>query len=78
MVDAWTGVILPKPMEAIASKIHSANGGVRASQALGSFFGGSGPMVLSVAVFSGEMLEYKIPVELIDKKAACICTLVPY
>jgi hypothetical protein len=38
MVEACTGVILPNPMAAMASKIHSARGGVRASQALGSVF----------------------------------------
>ena len=38
IVDAWTGVILPKPIDVIASRIHSARGGVKASHALGSFF----------------------------------------
>lgn len=38
MAEAWTGVILEKPIEETASRIHSARGGVRASQALGSFF----------------------------------------
>lgn len=36
-VAAWTGVIWPKPMVATASRIHSARGGVRASQALWLF-----------------------------------------
>jgi len=33
IVDAWTGVIRWKPMLEIASRIHSASGGVRASHA---------------------------------------------
>jgi hypothetical protein len=37
IVEAWTGVILLKSITFIASKIHSAKGGVKASQALGSF-----------------------------------------
>lgn len=31
IVDAWTGVMRLKPMDATASMIHSASGGVRAS-----------------------------------------------
>lgn len=38
MVEACTGVILAKPIAAMASSIHSASGGVSASHALGSFF----------------------------------------
>lgn len=34
MVDACTGVILEKPMLAVASSIHSERGGVSPSQAL--------------------------------------------
>lgn len=42
IVEAWTGVIRLKPMEATASKTHSDKGGVNASQAregLASEFG---------------------------------------
>jgi hypothetical protein len=37
-VETCTGVIRSKPMAKMASNIHSASGGVRPSQALGSFF----------------------------------------
>lgn len=41
IVEAWTGVMRAKPIVLMASRIHSAKGGVRASHALGSFFGDS-------------------------------------
>jgi hypothetical protein len=67
IVDACTGVILPNPMVAIASKIHSAKGGVRASHALGSvFFAISGAMAYTQCrrgrrVLSPKFLSVKIP-----------------
>lgn len=72
MVEAWTGVIFVKPMDAIASMIHSAKGGVRASQALGSFFWASGAMMCRVVVvkltLSLRVVVLKNLSGLIDKK----------
>lgn len=48
MAAAWTGVILGNPMVDTASRIHSASGGVRESQALGS---------LLAATFPGAMVS---------------------
>lgn len=50
-MEAWTGVILPNPMEVMASRIHSAREGVRASHALGSFLASALGAIVQKVVF---------------------------
>jgi len=74
MVEAWTGVILVNPIEEIASRIHSASGGVRASQALGSFFSSSLGAILEVWPQAATNLSSKINFGLIaiGENDACL------
>ena len=64
MVEAWTGVIRENPIEKMASRIHSASGGVRESQALGSFSSPSLGAIMKVGrnkqLFVQDLLNFRV------------------